>query len=134
MLNTLAAVAQTLGMSQEFSFRTAPLLGPSGTAKILAIADHGERKIYMVSCCGNASCHDGSANMRIPAVHAGHAQVDGSTAYEQTQSLTTDALTIPNPEDTAATNTADELVRGSPCPGLAKALQLHGETPDHHES
>jgi hypothetical protein len=36
---------------------------------------------------------------------------DGSTEYSQTQSLTTDALTIPNPEDLAATNTIDQIVR-----------------------
>lgn len=48
-------------------------------------------------------------------MRAGHAEIDGSTEYEYTQSLTTDAVTIPNDEDLAATNTLDQLVRLLKC-------------------
>lgn len=32
-----------IGMSKEFSFLTAPELGPSGTVNILVTADYGEK-------------------------------------------------------------------------------------------
>ena len=54
-----------------------------------------------------------SMRMTTPCPGAGHSVFgqDGSTEYSQTQSLTTDAVTIPNPEDLAATNTIDQIVR-----------------------
>ena len=47
----------------------------------------------------------------VASLHAGHAEIDGSTEYEYTQSLTSDAVTIPNDEDLAATATLDWIVR-----------------------
>ncbi|BDA47385.1 probable inactive purple acid phosphatase 27 [Coccomyxa sp. Obi] len=68
-----------MGLGEQLSFKTGPAKGPSSTVKFLAIADHG------------------------------HAQVDGSTEYEWTQSATDGALAVPNPLDTAPDNTLDSL-------------------------
>ncbi len=41
----MLCVAQKMGMGEQLSFRTAPAKGPSGTVKMLVIADHGHAQV-----------------------------------------------------------------------------------------
>ena len=40
---------QKMGMGTELSFLTSPAPGPSGTLKLLAIADHGHAEVSFLS-------------------------------------------------------------------------------------
>lgn len=58
---TIGSVLQKMGLGEQLSFKTGPAKGPSGTVKMLVIADHGHAQVAPLShpsTCTQPLCNE----------------------------------------------------------------------------